>query len=326
MKLTKEFKAGLLLIGSIAFFIYGYNYLKGYDIFSVSDEYYAIYSDANGVMESNAILINGMRVGKVQKIYFHPDNSGRVIVRFVITNTDFKIPKNSVARIASLDLLGAKGIKIIPGNSSEYAQDGDTLVSELEMGMVDQVTKELLPTKQKAENLIVSIDSILQSVNNILGGKSGGDNNLKAILDNLKSTSVSVNDMVAEQKQRLSSIMANVESISGGLRKNEDKLNNIIKNFNAISDSLAKANLKSTINNADKAMADLAKIVDKINKGQGSMGMLVNNDSLYNNLNNSAKDLDKLFIDLKEHPKRYVHLSVFGKKDKAPKDKKKKNS
>ena len=187
------------------------------------------------------------------------------------------------------------------------------------MGIADQLSKELLPTKTKAENLIVSIDSIMQTIQSVIG--KGSKNNLKAIIENLKSTTENVDGLVAEQKIRLSSIMANIESISGGLRKNESKLNHIIQNFDAISDSLAKANLKSTINKTDKTMNELSAIMEKINSGKGSLGMLVNNDSLYVNLNSTSKDLDKLFIDLKENPNRYVHFSVFGKKEKKKKKK-----
>lgn len=320
MKFSKEVRTGILVVVTLALSIYGFNYLKGYDIFSVSDEYYAIYTDANGILESNPVLINGMRVGKIQKIYFHPDNSGRVVVRFVLTNTDFKIPKNSIAQISALDLLGAKGLKLIPGNDPEYAKDGDTINGTLEKGMIDLVTSELMPTKLKAENLITTIDSTLKSVNKVLVG--GGSNNLKSIIENLKSTTVKVDDIVAEQQKRLSKIMENVESISGNLKDNNKQLSNIIKNFSSISDSLVKSNLKSAINNADKALADLAKVVEKINKGQGSLGMLVNNDSLYKHLDMSAKDLDLLMIDVKAHPKRYLGISVFGGKDKSEKKKK----
>ncbi|MEQ1733641.1 MAG: MlaD family protein [Bacteroidia bacterium] len=314
MNFSKELKTGVLIVCTIALGIYGLNYLKGYDMFSTSDEYYAIYPDANGLLESNPILINGMRVGKIQRINFADDNSGRVIVKFVLTNTEFKIPNDSKALVASLDLLGAKGIRIMPGTSATYLQDGDTLVTGTEDGMVDKLSKELIPTKQKAENLIQSIDSTLQQLNKVLSG--GGSASLQQILANLSKTTSSVNDLLASEKTRLDHIFANAESITLNLRNNQDNLTAIMKNAALMTDSLAKSNLKSTIANADKSLAELTKTLNQINSGKGTIGKLLKDDSLYNHLDASAKDLDKLFIDMKEHPSRYVHFSVFGgKKD-----------
>ncbi len=314
MKLSKEIKTGLLIVSTVAMGIYGLNYLKGYDMFSTSDEYYAVYADANGLMESNPILINGMRVGKIQHINFASDNSGKVVVQFILGNTDFKIPKDSRALVAALDLLGAKGIRIMPGTSTEYLKDGDTLITGTEDGMIDKLSKELMPTKQKAENLISSIDSTLQQLNKVLNG--GGSASLQQILANLSKTTSSVNDLMESEKSRLDKIFANAESITLNLRNNQNNLTAIMKNAALMTDSLAKSNLKSTIANADKSLMELTKTLSQINSGKGTLGKLLKDDSLYNHLDISAKDLDKLFIDMKEHPGRYVHFSVFGgKKD-----------
>lgn len=322
MKLSREIKTGIVAFVALAMVLWGFNFLKGRNIFVGRTHFYAVYDDINGILPNNPVLINGVRVGQVKEINFAEDGSGKVVLHMILNNTDLPVTKNSVAQIYSLDMLGAKGVQLLIGSSKELAETGDTLITSIQAGMIDEIQKQLIPVKDKAENLIVSLDSMVVATKSIFDSKS--QKNIKNTIEKLGSTVASVDQIMAEQRDRLSSITKNIESITANIKNNNDKISNIIKNFNSISDSLAKAQVASTINNVDRTMRETSAIMEKINKGQGSLGMLVNNDSLYNHLDAASRDLDKLLEDMRKHPKRYVHFSVFGGKDKEEKKKSKK--
>jgi phospholipid/cholesterol/gamma-HCH transport system substrate-binding protein len=266
------------------------------------------------------VYFNGFVVGKVNQISFAPDMKGGIVVDFVLRENDLKIPKNTVARIFSDGLLGTKAIGLDFGDAKEFAQSGDTLLPNLENSLTDQMSEQLMPVKDKAESLIVRADSLMAVITKLFS--PGVNDNLRHSIENVNSITLNVNGLVSEQRKRLDAITANVESISKNLKENNENLTIIMSNFKNISDSIAKANLTQTLNNANLAVKQTAEIMEKINSGKGSLGMLVNNDSLYRHLDMASKDLDRLLVDLKEHPKRYVHISVFGKSDKPPKKKK----
>lgn len=321
-KLSREVKTGIVALITIVILLWGLNYLKGRNIFVGRTHFFAVYKNIDGLLPNNPVLINGMRVGQVKEIYFHPNNDGNVIIHMVLTNTDLSIPDNTVAQIYSDGLMGGKAVQLIIGDSKEYAQTGDTLSSELQAGLTDELSRQLKPIKDKAENLIVSLDSIVATTKSIFDDRS--QNNLKNTLQHINNTAASVDNIMIDQKDRLMAITKNIESITSNIKNNNEKLNNIIRNFNNISDSIAKSNIASTINKVDRTMKETSEIMAKINSGKGSMGMLLNNDSLYVHLDAASNDLDKLLEDMRLHPKRYVHLSVFGSKEKEKKEKKKK--
>lgn len=320
MTIKKEVKIGGIVVIAVFLFIYGLNFLKGKNIFTARTHYYVVYKNVGGLTESNPVYFNGFVVGKVNKIFFAPDMKGGIIVDFVLRENDLKIPKNSIARIFSDGLLGTKAIGIDFGTSSEFAESGDTLLPNLENSLTAQMSEQLMPVKDKAESLIVRADSLMAVITKLFS--PGVNDNLRHSIENVNAITLNVNGMVAEQRKRLDAITANIESISKNLKDNNENLTKIMANFKNISDSIAKANLAQTLNNANIAVKQTAEIMDKINSGKGSLGMLVNNDSLYKHLDNASRDLDRLLVDLKEHPKRYVHISVFGKSDKPPKKKK----
>lgn len=312
MKLSNEVKVGILVTISIAALIFGINYLKGKDFFSSNNKYYAVYEDVDGLVKSNSIILNGFKIGQVSDLRFLPDKTGRMMATLMI-NADVFIPRNSVAKIISSDLFGSKVVQIVLGETTDAANDGDTLISETELGLGAQI----MPVKDKAEQLIVSIDSLSVALREILSPKtrknlSNAIENLNKTFANLEHASVGIDQLVTAEQSKLNKILGNVESISLNLKNNNDRIANILKNFSQISDTLAKAQLASTINNANKTLAEASAVISKINQGQGSIGLLLKNDSLYRNLNNSAADLDKLLIDLKANPKRYVTISIFG--------------
>ena len=317
MKIANETKVGILAAFSIALLIIGYNFLKGNAIFSSETVLYARYSHVDGLAVSKPVLINGFQIGRVDKLQLQSDGS---ILATLKIKGKYEIPTNSIEYLESTDLLGSKAIVMQLGNGNVFAQDGDTLNANVSKGLLETVE----PVQKKAEVIIAKMDSILTSVNTILNPNFQKNvdksfNSIASTLASLEATSKKVDNLVGAEGSRISAILANVEAISNNLKQNNQKISSILNNVNSITDQVAASNFKQTIDNANKAMLDLQTIVSKINEGQGTLGLLVNDTKMYENLNNASKNLDNLMIDLKANPKRYVHFSVFGggnKKDK----------
>jgi len=312
LKISNETKVGILAAFAIAIFIIGYNFLKGNDIFSSENEFYAKYDKVEGLAISKPVLVNGYQIGRVSDLTLL--ENGQILAQFKI-DPKYAIPKNTIARLESTDLLGSKAVVFDSGSSMTYAMDGDTLNANVQQNILEQVE----PVQKKAQMLISRMDSILTSVNQILNPTfqeniNRSFNSIARTLETLESTSKTVDGMVGVQSKRIDNILANAESISANLKNNNQQITNIITNFNTMSDQLAKANFKQTLDKADKAVADLQAVMNKVNSGKGSVGLLLNDEKLYNNLNNAAQNLDKLMLDLKANPKRYVSFSVFGGK------------
>lgn len=310
MKIANETKVGIMAAFSIALLIIGYNFLKGNAIFSDETVLYAKYSHVDGLAVSKPVLINGFQIGRVDKLQLQSDGS---IVATLKIKGKYDIPKNSIAKLEGTDLLGSKAIVMALGTGTNYAKDGDTLNANVAKGLLETVQ----PVQKKAELIIGKMDSILTSVNTILNPNFQKNvdksfNSIASTLTSLEATSKKVDNLVGSEGSRVSAILANVEAISANLKKNNEKINGILNNISTITDQVAAANFKQTIENANKAVADLQGIVSKVNNGQGSLGMLVNDTKMYENLTNASKNLDNLMIDLKQNPKRYVHFSVFG--------------
>ena len=321
MKITKEFKIGVVVLAAIAAFVWGLNYLKGSDIISRKHYLYAVYPKIDGLIEANPLMVKGFKVGQVNKIsLLKRGGEYQVLVRFLITE-DVNIPKNSVAKAISSDLLGSKAVEIIYGNSTEFVSDGDTLISETEEDLKTAVDKRLTPLQKKAEGLLSSIDSVMVIVQYVLNDKTRDNlsksfESIKKAISSLEQTCYKLDDLVASEKNKISSILTKLNSLATMLEQNTGKIDNIIGNLSNLSDSLAKSQLKDAIANADKTLKELNSLVAQINAGQGTLGKLAKNDSLYNNLNKASDDLDKLMKDLRINPERYIHFSVFGRRDK----------
>lgn len=317
MKIANETKVGILAAFSIALLIIGYNFLKGNAIFSNETVLYARYTRVDGLNVSKPVLINGYQIGRVDKLQLQPD--GTILATLKIKGK-YEIPTNSIARLESTDLLGSKAIVMALGNGKIYAKDGDTLNANVEKNLMEAVQ----PVQKKAELIIDKMDSILTSVNTIMNpdfqkNVNKSFNSIAATLGSLENTSKKVDHLVGSESSRISAILANVEAISSNFKNNNQRINAIMTNLNTVTDQIAAANFKQTVDNANKAMAELQGVVNKINNGTGSLGLLINDRQMYDNLSNASKNLDNLLIDLKENPKRYVHFSVFGggnKKDK----------
>ena len=226
------------------------------------------------------------------------------------------IPSKSVARITSLDLLGTKNIEIIFSDSKIEAKDGDTLLGSSQMSLTEEVNKQVAPIKLKAENLLSSLDTMVTVLQSVFNSETRKNLNasfasIRATLGNLESTSYNLDTLVYGQRTRLERIMFNIESITSNFRKNDQNISNILTNFSLISDTIAKANLAGTLTNVNHVLSQVDAITAKINKGEGSIGLLVNDQKLYDNLNQSAAQLNALITDMKLNPYRYVNFSVF---------------
>lgn len=313
MKITNETKVGVLAAVAITILIVGYSFLKGNDVFSRENEFYARYERVDGLAISKPVLVNGYQIGRVSNLTLQTD--GQILVQFKI-DPKYAIPKNTVARLESTDLLGGKAIVFDLGNGSDLASDGDTLNANVQKDLLDQVE----PVQKKAEQIIARLDSVLASVNNTLnpGFQRNFDRSFASIartLETLEKTTRTVDGLVYNQSSKIAGILNNLESISANFKDNNAKITAILNNFEKVSDNAAKADFTKTLDEANQAVADLQEVINKVNSGTGSIGLLINDDRMYNNLNNAAENLDKLMIDLKANPKRYVSFSVFGRKD-----------
>jgi len=309
--MKSEIKIGLVVTLSIAILIWGISYLRGNNLFSSDNYFYAKFNDIQGINVSAPIMMNGYKIGYVRKITFQ-ENGGNLMLELSVL-AKYSIPKGTKAVIFSTDIMGTKAIKFELGKSSEYLIDGDTLTSGIEMDMISQ----FMPLKDQVSELLLTIDTVLNDVHNLLDTNAQAD--IKTTLRNLKETSASMNGLMSSEKQRLKSIFTNIDSITSMFKHNSKNLNKAMANFSNISDSIAKSNLKSTIENANKTLSKTAQIMEQINSGEGTLGALLHNDSLYTNLKNSTESLNLLLIDMKAHPKRYVHFSLVGGKEKEKK-------
>ncbi|RZL33272.1 MULTISPECIES: MlaD family protein [Pedobacter] len=317
MKIKNETKVGILAAFAIALLIIGYNFLKGNSIFSSETTLFARYTRVDGLTVSKPVLINGYQIGRVAKLQLEP---GGTILATLSINSKYDIPENSVAKLEGTDLLGSKAIVMSLGNSKKMAEDGFTLNANVEKGLMEQVQ----PVQKKAELIIGKMDSILSSVNSILNPNFQKNvdksfNSIAGTLASLETTSKKVDGLVGSESARIEAIFKNVEGITANLNNNNQKISDILTNINTVTDKFAAANFKQTLDNANNAIADLQSVITGIKDGKGSLGLLLNDDKMYQNLNNASKNLDELMIDLKANPKRYVHFSVFGggnKKDK----------
>jgi phospholipid/cholesterol/gamma-HCH transport system substrate-binding protein len=315
VKIRKELKVGVVFVLATAILIWGLMYLKGLELLKTSRTFYAVYDQVNGLVAANPVSIKGLKVGQVKKLYFDTKNPKNIIVELYILG-DYPIAKNSTARIFSSSLLGSPEVEIIPGNSMAMAKNGDTLCSTIETTLGQEVNKQLLPLKTKAENLISSIDTIATIVQQVLN-KNTRENLVEAIehvkqtLANIANTTNNLDTLMDSQRHNLSKIITNVESISNNLQQSNGKITNILTNFSNLSDSLSKARIPYTISQVNKAVGDLDMVLQKINKGEGSVGQLLNNEQLYKEVEKAAHDLNLLLEDIKANPTKYVKVSVF---------------
>jgi phospholipid/cholesterol/gamma-HCH transport system substrate-binding protein len=314
MKISNETKIGALTVIAITILVLGYSFLKGNDVFSGSNKFYAVYNSVEGLGVSKPVLVNGFQIGRISKMELQPD--GRTIVEFKIEEK-YDVPNNTLAKLESTDLLGSKAIVFELGNSKILAENKDTLKADIQGSLAES----LQPIQKKAEQLINKLDSSLAAINKILNPnfQKNVDRSFMSIansLQTLEGVTKKIDNLVGSQTKHIDGILSNAEVVSGNLKASTVHVNGITANFEKVSNDIAASNIKNTLDNANKAMADLQTTIANINSTKGTLGLLMNDDKVYRNMDNATNSLNNLLIDLKAHPKRYVSFSVFGgKKD-----------
>lgn len=315
MKIKTEYKVGLIGVITIVILYFGIMYLKGKDLFNVETSYYAVFDDVSGLYKSNYIYLNGMKVGYIKDIT-NIDPHARKFLVWIAVKSEIKIPVDSKIMIFSSDMLGSKALKIDMGFSPTSFERKDTIASAIENGMLDQLSANLTPIVVRLNSVITNLDTLLVSVNHVMDKNTQADikasmASIRRSVNNIENITVQVDGLVGSEKQKITKILSNAESITTNFRENNDKLTNAINNFNNISDTIAKAKLGTTIRETNMSLNSLSKILKSIENGEGSAGLLIKDDKLYRNLESSTKNLNALIEDIKLNPKKYINVKIF---------------
>lgn len=306
MKNKNEIKTGILVVLGIGLFIFGFSYLKSNDIFVSDRTFYAVYDDVEGIVHGTPVTVNGFPVGSIQDISFFKNNS--LLVKFRVEN-DIKFSINSIAQIYETGLLGSKALAIIPANdNSRVAVYNDTLASSVAPGLTELVNQKLSPLQENIESMIVSANNVLNKVNSIFDDSTRVNlrtsvSDFSETIRDLKETSVMIKSVVKSNKLNIDQTINNVLDISTDLSE--------------ISKTINQSELSTTIKNFKNSSDDLSRILKNISEGNGTISKLIESDTLFQNLNNASKSIDLLLEDIRLNPKRYIHFSVFGKKNKS---------
>jgi phospholipid/cholesterol/gamma-HCH transport system substrate-binding protein len=316
--MSREARIGLLVAISILVFFAGFYFLKGSNVFSSEYEYHAYYDNVQGLQPSAGVQIQGLQVGKVSHINLNRAQLGAPIDVVIAISKKTRLPRGTVAKLTSLDLLGTKGITLELGTSQDLIDDGEKLPSSVEGGIVDKISVEVTPLLQDVRKVVNSIDSVLLSVNDIFNAQARADLQLSiaalhSAMDNFNALSAKLNG----QSTALAHTIQNADKITTNLANNNANIDQTLKNLRTTTDNLSQAPLKEAISNVDQAAANLKNIMRKVDNNEGSLGMLVNDKNLYGNLNKTLEELSKLSADLKAHPSRYINVTIFGRKAKT---------
>ncbi len=307
MKISRELKTGIIAVIIIALFIWGFNFLKNQSLYDKSNTFYAEYNNVQGLSTASPVTINGLSVGKISKISFHPSKKGVMVVSIQLPN-NIQFSKNSAAEIYSPDFISGKSLKInLTYDDAGFAQNGDTLRGASESSIMGMINDQLGPLQYKVESFVTEADSVMVNLNKVLN--EDNKKNIKEGLQNLNSTlahfngvSAKLNTILSENDQKIDSLLHSA--------------NTTMHNFAEISDSLQKADLGASAMKLKNALESLSAMLGGLEKGEGNLGKLLKEEGLYENLENATKELEELLHDFKMHPKRYVNVSVFGKKEK----------
>ena len=311
MSISKEVRTGLLVAISLSIFFVGYYFLKGSNIFSGDKLYTCYYANAEGLQNSSSIQINGLNVGRVSQTQLDPQ--GVKVILAIDKSSD--IPVGTVASIASFDLLGSKMIRLDLGKGPGLLPAGATLPTASEAGLVDKISDQLTPRLYELKETITKFNTVLTGVNAIVGEENqaalaGAIASIKTTADNLSQLS----GALGKESGEITSVIHNANSITGNLAKSNDTIQHILTNVSNVTRQLSNAPIQKTLSELQKASGDLQSIMNKINNNEGSLGLLINNKDVYNNLNSSLHSLNSLMDDVKAHPSRYINVNVFGGK------------
>lgn len=313
MKISNETKVGVLTITALTLLILGFNFLKGKDILKKRKKIYASFNDLGSLSKSNEVKINGYVIGSVYALEVKDKNMSGIVATINLTE-DINIPRDSKALISS-PLVGASYIVIEKGTDTVYLKPGDTLKTRVDIGILDDVKAQLTPTLTKVRSTLDSLNNIFGSINGLINSEA--KNNLQQTLANLNRASSALNGLMDNQTGPLARTLNNASSITESLKNNTDDITATIGNAKKASEKLAALELQPTVDSLNAMISQLKGVVAKINSKDGTVGALLNDKTLYNKLNDVILSAEILMDDLRIHPKRYVNLSIFGKKDKT---------
>ncbi len=306
MTISKEIKTGITAVIIIFLFVWGYNFIKNQSLYDKTRTFYAEYTNVQGLAPKSPVTINGLKVGTVSEITFHPYKKGILVAHLNLSN-DIQFSVNSVAQIYSPDFISGKSLKInIALDESSMAVSGDTLIGEVDAGILGMINEQIAPLQSKVESFVVNTDSVMQNVNHLMNDEN--QKNIRESLANMNAV-LSKFNRTAANLEVMTSEGGKVDSIMTGA-------NITMNNLAQLSDSLQAANIGSTIAELQYSLESFNMILDSVKTGHGTLGKLMKDEALYTNLTNASKELEELLREVKEHPKRFVHLSVFGKKEK----------
>tara|TARA_B100001094_G_scaffold113897_1_gene109930 strand:- start:4891 stop:5802 length:912 start_codon:yes stop_codon:yes gene_type:complete len=300
LKLSYEIKTAILILSGIILFIIGFSYLKSNDVFVADRIFYAVYDDVEGVSKGTPVTISGFNVGSVQDIKFYK-NTSQLLLKFRVEN-DFNFSDQSLAQIYETGLIGGKALSVVPKYGQRLAKSGDTLQSSIAPGLTELVNDKLTPLQEKIESMVVSADSVLIGLNSVLNNEAKFE--IQSSIKNFSST-------VADLKN-------SAGTLDELLNTNKSQINNIISNVNQTSNELS--DLSIIVKNLSQSSKSIDKIVNEISNGNGSLNKLIFDDELINSLDAASSNINLLLKDLRLNPKRYVHFSIFGKKNQEYKE------
>ena len=315
-KISKEIKLALLGILSILVFIFGYKYLKGTGIFSSSKTIYAEYDNVQGLTPASYVQLKGFTVGTVNAIELSKEHRGKVKLTLFI-NKDLNVPIDSKATIVSLDLLGTKAVNIELGASTTMMKDNEMIVGNIELGTIESLGASAAPVMDNAKKTLASLETTVQNINNILDVNT--QNNLKSSIANLNNTMKDFSQFANElntQRTKISGLLDNLNAFSVNLNKNNNTINNVLKNAETTTSNMSKVNLETTVNELKATLGDLQTTLKKVNNGNGSLALLMNDDKLYKNLKNTLETTNNLMYDIHAHPSKYININIIGRKQK----------
>lgn len=318
---------GLFAFVGIVLLFIGFNFMKGFSFTKSYARYYIVYNNSAGVVKSTQVLINGFKIGQVEDVGFlSPGNASKILVTIAVDG-DVAMPRGTVAEIASSNLLGTKVININLGDGLEIIPANDTLEAKIE----SDLSEIIAPIKEKSVQVLATLDKVLVSMNSVFDSTgtqklAKGVDNLTGTIAHIRNISERLDNLSKDQEKRITDMFSHTESIMRNLRNNNELISHTIKNVKHITDSIAAADVTSTINNVSKTLAEMNVMLNNINAGKGSLGQLASNQELYTNLSSSSKELTLLLADMQKYPGRYFTVSVFGNSKRADKADKKREA
>jgi phospholipid/cholesterol/gamma-HCH transport system substrate-binding protein len=319
MKVSNETKVGALTAIAITLLILGFNFLKGKKLFDKRDKLYAKFEKVEGLTLSNPVVVNGLQVGTVSEIR-ELDKDLRYILVAISLNKEINLPRNSHATIAS-SLLGTTSVNIEKGTDNIFLKNNDTLLTTASLGLMGEAKQILNPVLDKVKGSLDTLTFLLSDISKIFDPNT--KNNIREIIGNINVTtanltrsSASLEGLMNTQTGDLAKSLKNVNDFTGNLAKNNEKVTQVMTNVEKTTAQLANAKIDETMAKLGESITEMKNLMAKLNSNDGSLGLLMNDKKLYNNLASTTRSLNTLFDDLRLHPKRYIHFSVFGKKDK----------